>query len=173
MKKILPLLIVLATPVVFAKTSRFESKYSVISEKECKTEKREADFIELRCPSHDGYAVFIDSSEGSAWLSLIKGKLKIQPDVDLAGLKIREPQTGPIYVDGEKLEWRYRLTGSKKTLVGLIYRIGGWENLSLLHVVRVDGAKFCQLGVVKTNEEARALVDGNHRCSGGGRPLDY
>lgn len=164
MRIVLPLLMAFVAPVAHADASRFVSEYSVISEGRCKIVKRDIDFIEMRCPSHHEYTVLLDSSEGSTWLTLMRGNQKIQPDVDPAGMKINTPRSGPSYVDGDKLEWRYRLTDSRKTLVGLIYRIGGWENLSLLHVVRIDGAKCCQLGIVKTNQEARALVDGNQKC---------
>lgn len=167
MKKIITviaLIIVGGNPSVFAEGTQFVSDYSSISENDCKVVTRLPDYIKMQCPSHDGYAVSLDSSEGSAWLTIKKGKTKMQPDFDLASAQLSAPQSGPLYVGGEKLEWRYRIAGDQKTLVGLIYRIGGWDNLSMLHVVRISGSKYCQLGIVKTNDEARKIIDSDKMC---------
>jgi hypothetical protein len=71
-----------------------------------------------------------------------------------------------------KMEWVYDLTQDKEgsgvlTFKALIFRInsdvesdnGDSKSVSTLHVVRLNGEKSCIIGLVSTNEEARALAN--------------
>lgn len=153
--------------VASAGPSRFVSEYSSLSDADCTMIESGIDYGVQRCPSHDGYNVYISGGEGTSSIGLKKNKGK---EVSLYPEKTKAsnlPEFSRPYVAGDKIEWRYDMARGKKNLVGLIYRIGdqSWpKEQSYLFVVRATGMSFCPLGLVKTNEEAREMVDSGKPC---------
>ena len=145
----------------------FVSEYSSIANKDCKIVKSGVGYDIAQCPSHDGYGVSVTDDEGASSVILkVKGK-----DVLLTADAVKpEPplQFQLPYVAGDKLEWRYETAAGKKTLAGVIFRVGdqSWpEKQTVLFVTRANGDAFCPLGAVKTNEAAQKLVDGGKACA--------
>ena len=158
--------LVLFPSIVLAETPTFVSEYSSLAEKDCKMTVTATEGGLQKCPSHGGYDVMIAGGEGTSGV-VLKSKGK-EHSVDAEEAEAPKPlQWERPYVVGGSLEWRYQLIGSKKTLVGLIYRVGdqGWpEKQSLLLAIRVTENSFCPLGAAKGNEEARQLVDSGKAC---------
>jgi hypothetical protein len=159
-------IVIMLSASASAEPPQFVSEYSSLAKKDCKITEKGVGYNWAPCPGHDGYGVAIDDDEATSFVSLkVRGK-----DVPLEAsvLKPEAPLSFSMsHVVGEKLEWRYRVAGGKKTLVAVIYRVGDdtWApKQSILFVTRVQGDVFCPLGVVKTNEAAQQLADGGKPC---------
>jgi hypothetical protein len=159
--------IVLMAGPASADPPRFVSEYSSLSNDSCKMIESGIDYGVQRCPAHDGYDVHIYGGEGTSSIGLKKGKgkeISLYPErTKASGL----PEFTRPYVSGDRIEWRYDTTQGKKTLVGLIYRVGdqSWpKEQTYLFVTRVTGTSFCPLALVKTNEEAREMLDNGNPC---------
>lgn len=168
-RKFITLMIIGFSSSVIAQVTTFSSEYSSIKDEDCKTANRGADYLYSCCPPHNNYVVCIDAAEAMSNLVIIKkGKPPKDINTDHGGVNFGSaPAPTTPYVAGDKLEWRYQTTAGKKTLVGLIYRVGDQSsnaNSNVLFVVRATDKTFCSLGFAKTNAEARELVDSNKQC---------
>jgi hypothetical protein len=168
MKKTLLILSALAAGAPAFAAPAFVSEYSSIADKDCKAVKSGVGYTIVQCPSHDGIGVSVTDDEGASSVILnVKGK-----DVLLTADAVKpEPplQFQLPNVGGQKIEWRYNTSGGKKSLAGVIFRVGdeSWSgNQTLLFVTRVNGDAFCPVAAVKTNEAAQKLVDSGAGCAG-------
>lgn len=160
-------IILLTGELASGESSRFISEYSSLSDDACKMIESGVDYAVERCPDHDGYGVYVYGDEGTSSIGLKKGtgkEISLHPEKTKAS---NLPEFISPYVAGDQIEWRYDTTRGKKTLVGLIYRVGdqSWpKEQTYLFIVRVAEKSFCPLGLVKTNEEARKMIDGGVLC---------
>lgn len=173
MRKFYQLAVLLAASFVsayaFAGQKTWESVYIDINDN-CATialanEKAEIDFAKRECASFGGYRMFILGADLRYSPSLeYKGK----PVFDLSEFRFHD-------MGANKVEWVYlrdsEADGNGQIAwKGFIFRLSvasdsGEKDDSILYVLRLDGAKTCLLGKVKTNEEAHKLVQNlNARC---------
>ncbi len=163
------LLLLLCTGVCHADIPQMMSEYSSLDKCTMLTQRMYAneppDAYEARCPAHDGYSVTILGGDERTWLTLQKGKNKI----NLQGIGEGDIQF-PI-IGGTKLEWRYQVTGNQKQLIALIFRVKGQDpdatsskERSFLYVARPMTNGFCLLGKSQSNEGARHIADTVKEC---------
>jgi hypothetical protein len=170
MKFSLLALSLLASLPAFAAKSEWKSVYTntktdcvVVS---ASNDRAEIDFSESECKSFGGYVLKVDG-----------GDLRYGPSLSLNGdaLDVGRPFS---FHDpkGDKIEWIYRKTteadGSGSVeWKGLVYRLSvsnedGQSSHDELIAVRLAGKNTCSLGVVKTNEAARKLIqDARSACA--------
>ena len=130
------------------------------------TERAPIDFSSSECKSFGGYRLLLDG-----------GDLRYGPSLSFGGESLEIGRPGAFHdPSGTKWEWMYRHEIDEEgsgtvEWKGFIYRLSvsneeGTGSTNQLHVVRLDGAKTCHLGVAKTNEQARAMVkDASARCT--------
>lgn len=129
------------------------------------TDRAPIDFSASECKSFGGYRLLIDG-----------GDLRYGPSLSYSGKSLEIGRPGGFHDPaGTQVEWIYRREvdeegSGKLQWKGFIYRLSvtnedGNSSRQELHVVRLDGAKTCHLGLAKTNEAARAMVkDASARC---------
>lgn len=154
-------------PLGAVETEQFISEYSSLAQKDCKVIQSGVGYDISQCPRHDAMEVFINDDEGTSSVSVkVKGK---EVTLDCSSIHPEGGQEFSLpYVAGDKLEWRYRVTGGKKELVGVIYRLAdnGWkEGVSVLFVSRYDGGTFCPVAAVKSNKAAQKALDAGAPCA--------
>jgi hypothetical protein len=153
-----------------ANASEWKSIYTDLS-KDCveissATEQAPIDFYEAECKAFGGFQLRIEGSD-----------LRYSPALSFGEKAIELNRPMSFHDMGsDKIEWMYEISrdeegSGKMEWKGLIYRlsvadIDDYEkDTSLLYVTRLDGAKSCHLGKVKTNEAARKLVmDSKAKC---------
>ena len=168
MKKIIPFLFLFFIISFFYTPNSFTkelilSEYSSI--KNCKIIEKsdEAAYAKLRCPSKDGYNIYLENFDDRSWLIFKKGSLKIESkDFDNPAFTFQN-------IVPEKIEWRYKINNGKKQLSAVIYRLESYSNESnkvsqYLNILRLKGTQWCQLGSEENNDSARKLADSDQGC---------
>lgn len=118
------------------------------------------DFYEAECKAFGGFQLKIEGSD-----------LRYSPSLTFGDKEIDLNRPMSFHdVGSDKMEWMFQKTVDnegvgKVVWKGLIYRLSVADpenpergDASILYVTRLDGAKSCHLGKVRTNEEARTLV---------------
>ena len=121
------------------------------------------------CQGAAEYRVFLVSSDANSWLDVRWDHtvLSLEEDIVYRNKFGLFPNVG----GSDRLEWRFDDSAHR---VALIVRVvaqspqltdaHGGSNLSRLFVVRLQPSGGCLLGVVETNEAARALADKRVKC---------
>ena len=117
------------------------------------------------CPAIAGWRVFVVASDANSWLELRSDEVEWSSETAL----VYDSPIGlfPSAGASRNIEWR-RLRNGKPT--ALIFRVGAQDSsntgkrVSRLFVVRLEAARACLIGRVRTNEEAHALADGPRGC---------
>lgn len=159
-------------PDVFPADEAFQSKYTSLVN--CKSivkpgkpdENGPNDWSVDKCPGREGWNVYVEGGDVRSWLIIKKGN----DVIDLQGTG-GDDVFFPMII-GQSLEWRYKMSGAKKELSAIIFRMGGQDKESgkeifaNLYVVRLAKDFYCLAGKDKTNEGARAIADGDKQCAG-------
>lgn len=144
--------------------SEWKSIYTDLS-KDCveisvATEQAPIDFYEAECKAFGGFQLKIAGSD-----------IRYSPRLSFGETEVELNRPMSFHDMGsDKIEWMYEISRDEEgsgnmEWKGLIYRLSVADpefpergDASILYVTRLNGAKSCHLGKVRTNEAARKLV---------------
>jgi hypothetical protein len=148
-----------------AAATRYESEFTPLAP--CRALGDGPDGRVSECPGRDGVRVLLAEQETRRWLRLRVAR--DETDLMLAITGRATPGVSPTLAT-TRLEWRYRVEGTQRTLVALILAVvdaPGTSGRMALHllVLRVTpDVTFCVVSPAATSDAARALADGPTPC---------
>lgn len=118
------------------------------------------------CPAPSGYRLFVVASDPRSWINIAKrGQVWSTEEI----VAYRDPiGFFPSVDDSRVVEWRLDDRGRPTALIFRVTALDPQTNqsrhLSRLFVIRLNASKPCLLGIVATNEAARALTNDPKAC---------